>query len=67
MSDGWTSRIRSGGIGIAFLAGLLFAGLFHLPLVSPISGPAGPDPEYAAGQPGHPGPEPRREPRRSPT
>ncbi|HEY8259431.1 MAG TPA: Do family serine endopeptidase [Gemmatimonadales bacterium] len=54
MSDGWTSRIRSSGIGIAFLAGLLFAGLFHLPLVSSAQSPAqqpNPGSRYAAGQP----------------
>ena len=49
MSDGWTSRIGSGGIGIAFLAGLLFAGLLHFPLVSSAQQPA---PKYAVGQPG---------------
>jgi serine protease Do len=31
MSHGWSHRLRSGGAGIAFLAGLLFAGLLHLP------------------------------------
>jgi serine protease Do len=47
MSDGWTSRIRSGGIGIAFLAGLLVAGLFHLPHATSAQQPG---PRYAAGQ-----------------
>src|SRR4051812_29429804 len=31
MSHGWLHRLRSGGAGFAFLAGLLFAGLLHLP------------------------------------
>jgi serine protease Do len=31
MSHGWLHRLRSGSAGIAFLAGLLFAGLLHLP------------------------------------
>jgi serine protease Do len=31
MSHGWSHRLRSGGAGLAFLAGLLFAGLLHLP------------------------------------
>ena len=52
MSDGrttgWTSRMRSGGIGLAFIAGLLVAGSFHLPQTSSAQQPA---PRYAAGQP----------------
>jgi len=52
MSDGrntrWTNRIRSGGIGIAFLAGLLVAGTFHLPQSTSAQQPG---PRYAAGQP----------------
>ena len=31
MSHGWSHRLRSGSVGFAFLAGLLFAGLLHLP------------------------------------
>ena len=31
MSHGWSHRLRSGSAGLAFLAGLLFAGLLHLP------------------------------------
>ncbi len=31
MSHGWWHRMRSGSIGLAFLAGLLFAGLLNLP------------------------------------
>ena len=31
MSHGWLHRLRSGSVGFAFLAGLLFAGLLHLP------------------------------------
>ena len=31
MPNGWTQRLRSSSVGIAFLAGLLFAGLLHLP------------------------------------
>ena len=52
MSDGrttgWTSRIPSGSIGIAFLAGLLVAGSFHLPLTTSAQQPA---PRNVAGQP----------------
>ena len=55
MSDGrntgWTNRIRSGGIGIAFLAGLLVAGTFHLPQSTSAQQPG---PRYAAGQPSAP-------------
>ena len=51
MSDGWTSRLRSSGIGFAFLAGLLFAGLLHFPLASFAQQPT---PRYAAGQPATP-------------
>ena len=31
MPNGWTQRLRASSVGIAFLAGLLFAGLLHLP------------------------------------
>ena len=31
MPHGWSHRLRSGSAGLAFLAGLLFAGLLHLP------------------------------------
>jgi serine protease Do len=51
MSDGrtgWARRISSGSIGLAFLAGLLVAGSFHLPLTSSAQQP---EPRYAAGQP----------------
>ena len=49
MSHGWLHRMRSGGAGLAFLAGLLFAGLLHLPNFSsaqqprhrPVAVPAG--------------------------
>jgi serine protease Do len=51
MSDGWLGRIRSGGIGIAFLAGLLVAGFLHLPHLSSAQQPA---PRYATGQPSPP-------------
>ncbi len=34
MSNGWLHRVRSGGAGFAFLAGLLFAGFLHLPQFS---------------------------------
>jgi serine protease Do len=34
MSHGWLHRLRSGSAGLAFLAGLLFAGLLHLPAFS---------------------------------
>jgi len=47
MSDGWTSRMKSGGIGVGFLAGLLFAGLFHLPHLSSAQQPG---PRLATGQ-----------------
>jgi serine protease Do len=43
MSHGWLSRLRSGGVGFAFLAGLLLAGVLHLPNFSSAqqSAPAG--------------------------
>jgi len=31
MSHGWSHRLRSSSVGFAFLAGLLFAGVLHLP------------------------------------
>jgi serine protease Do len=40
MSHGWSHRLRSGSVGIAFLAGLLFAGLLHLPNFSSAQQPA---------------------------
>ncbi|MGH7499076.1 MAG: Do family serine endopeptidase [Gemmatimonadales bacterium] len=55
MSDGWTNRIRSSGIGIAFLAGLLFAGLFHFPHSSSAQQST---PRYTAGQSATPAPGP---------
>jgi len=42
MSAGWLNRIRSGGAGFAFLAGLLLAGLLHLPNFSSAQQPATP-------------------------
>jgi len=47
MSERWSSRMRSGGIGVAFAAGLLFAGLFHLPHLTSAQQPS---PRYATGQ-----------------
>jgi serine protease Do len=55
MSQGWTSRISTGGIGIAFLAGLLIASLFHVPLTSSAQQSA---PSYTAGKTGAPAPAP---------
>jgi serine protease Do len=57
MSHGWLHRLRSGGAGFAFLAGLLFAGLLHLPNFSsaqqrdtrPASMPTVPAPAPPAG------------------
>ena len=61
MSDGrttgWTSRIRSGRIGVAFLAGLLVAGSFHLPQPSSAQQPS---PRYTAAQPAKKAATPRR-------
>ena len=34
MSHGWLHRMRSGSVGLAFIAGLFFAGLLHLPAFS---------------------------------
>jgi serine protease Do len=34
MSHGWLRRLRSGGVGLAFVLGLLIAGVFHLPYQS---------------------------------
>src|SRR3954462_3006731 len=31
MSHGWLRRLRSGGVGLAFVLGLMTAGFFHLP------------------------------------
>ena len=42
MSHGWLHRLRSGGIGLAFLAGLLVAGLLHLPNFSSAQQPSAP-------------------------
>jgi serine protease Do len=38
----WRNRIRSSGVGLAFLGGLLFAGLLHLPNFSTAQQPAAP-------------------------
>ena len=56
MSHGWLPRMRSGSVGLAFLAGLLLAGLLHLPNFSaaqqrdtrPISSAAAPAPPAGA-------------------
>ncbi len=40
MSHGWLHRLRSGSVGFAFLAGLLLAGLLHLPNFSSAQQPA---------------------------
>ena len=42
MSHGWLHRLRSGGTGLAFLAGLLLAGLLHLPNFSSAQQPSAP-------------------------
>ena len=42
MSHGWPSRMRSGGVALAFLGGLLFAGLLRLPHFSSAQQPATP-------------------------
>jgi len=56
MSHGWLPRVRSGSVGLAFLAGLLVAGLLHLPTFSSaqqrdsrrVSAPAAPAPPAGA-------------------
>jgi serine protease Do len=55
MNEGWTSRVSTGGIGIAFLGGLLIASLFHVPLTSSAQQSAS---RYAAGKAGTPAPAP---------
>ena len=42
MSHGWLHRMRSAGVGLAFLAGLVFAGLLHLPNFSSAQQPSTP-------------------------
>jgi len=42
MSHGWLPRLRSGSVGLAFLAGLLVAGLLHLPHFSSAQQPSSP-------------------------
>jgi serine protease Do len=42
MSQGWLQRLRSSGTGLAFLAGLLLAGLLHLPNFSSAQQPSAP-------------------------
>jgi serine protease Do len=42
MSHGWLHRLRSSGTGLAFLAGLLLAGLLHLPNFSSAQQPSAP-------------------------
>jgi serine protease Do len=42
MSHGWLRRLRSSGTGFAFLAGLLLAGLLHLPNFSSAQQPSAP-------------------------
>jgi len=42
MSQGWLHRLRSSGTGLAFLAGLLLAGLLHLPNFSSAQQPSAP-------------------------
>ena len=61
MSHGWLHRLRSSGVGLAFLAGLLLAGLLHLPNFSSAQQPSAPGGLDAA----HGGRRPAR--RRSPT
>src|SRR5687768_6724005 len=52
MPEGWLRRLRTSGVGFAFLLGLLSAGLFHLPYQSSaqqtISAPARKLPASAA-------------------
>src|SRR5690348_14556243 len=40
MTHGWLQRLRSGSVGLAFLAGLLVAGVLHLPHLSSAQQPA---------------------------
>jgi serine protease Do len=42
MSHGWFNRARSGSVGLAFLAGLLLAGVLHLPHLSSAQQPSAP-------------------------
>jgi serine protease Do len=42
MSHGWLHRLRSGSVGLAFLAGLLVAGVLHLPNFSSAQQPSAP-------------------------
>ena len=42
MSQGWFNRARSGSVGLAFLAGLLVAGVLHLPHLSSAQQPSSP-------------------------
>jgi serine protease Do len=42
MSHGWLHRARSGSVGLAFLAGLLLAGILHLPNFSSAQQPSAP-------------------------
>ena len=42
MSHGWLHRLRSSGTGLAFLAGLLLAGVLHLPNFSSAQQPSAP-------------------------
>jgi serine protease Do len=42
MSHGWMNRARSGAVALAFLGGLAFAGLLHLPNFSSAQQPASP-------------------------
>ena len=42
MSHGWLPRLRSGSVGLAFLAGLLLAGVLHLPSFSSAQQPSAP-------------------------
>jgi serine protease Do len=42
MSHRWLNRLRSGGIGLAFLAGLMVAGVLHLPHISVAQQPSAP-------------------------
>jgi serine protease Do len=42
MSHGWLHRARSGSVGLAFLAGLLVAGVLHLPNFSSAQQPSAP-------------------------
>ena len=42
MSHGWFNRARSGSVGLAFLAGLLAAGVLQLPHLSSAQQPSAP-------------------------